>query len=166
MKVQAPNGRFYTRDHPHEIINHRVMRYDEIRSWLKELSTNPEYGWTRYGGRAALERALGVSPGAIRRVLSTHWIWPKQQVKFTARIKDIIEGRIVPRVVPTSPHEFDGVYVDPPEPPKLSKPKTIKMHALPGQGLKFGPNPKPKITLPAFKEIFENVPFWDPEKSE
>ena len=162
MKVQAQNGKFYTRDHPHEIISPKVMRFEEIRSWLKELSTNPEYGWTEYGGRAALERALGTSPGAIRRVLATHWIWPRQQVKFTARIRDIIEGRIVPRRLGQSRHEFDGVYVDPPQPPKVNKPRTLKMHALPGEGLKFGANPRPHVILPAFKEIFEHVPFWNP----
>jgi hypothetical protein len=96
MKIQGKDGNWYTRDHPHEIINPKVMRFEEIRGWLKELSTNPAYGWTD-GGRRGLERALGMAPKTLPDKLRWSWIWPKEQVRLTARINDILQGYIVPK---------------------------------------------------------------------
>ncbi len=156
-------GKFYTRDHPHEIISPRVMRFAEIREWLKELSTNPEWGWTEFGGKAALNRSLGLPSGGIRDKLRTAWIWPKEQFRLTARINDIREGYIVPTRVGKC--RFEGVYHDPPIPPVVKdKPKVLRMQASIG-GLSFVPTDmRPPPKLPNFRRAFEEAIYWNPNE--
>ena len=160
MKALGSNGKLYTRDHPHEIISPHVMGFDEIREHLRELTTNPEYGWNVAG----LERALGMNRGTLRDKLRAAWIWPKEQVRLTARIRDILDGRVVPRRLG---RQIEGVVVDPPQPPRISlKPRVLNMHASVGprgpQVLR-APPPKPSMQLPSFKDVFKNAPYWDPE---
>jgi hypothetical protein len=160
-KVDGGNGRMYTRDHPHEIISPYVMRFTEIRAWLKELSTNKEYGWYP-GGVSGLARALGMSSGGvIKHKLTTDWIWPKEQVRLTARIRDIIDGRIVPR---RTRNRVDGVYCDPAVPPVVAdKPRTIHLRATVA-GLDFMPvDHKPLPKLPCFRSAFAEAIWWDPD---
>ena len=156
MKVQADNGKWYTRDHPHEIISEYVMRFDEIRHWMKEFRDNPDYGWT---SKAALERALTITKNGLNRKLTTGWIWPKEQVRLTHRIRDILDGRVVPKMIGK---RLQAVIVDPPEPPKLSRPTSIKMFAT-VKGLSFLPPPKP-VKIPDFKNAFAHASVYDPHK--
>lgn len=159
MKVQAPNGRWYTRDHPHEIISPRVMRFEVIRYWLKELSENPAYGWTD-GGRAGLSRALGMqASGTIAYKLAFGWIWPKEQVRLTARINDILQGYIVPKRFGA---RVDGVWTDPPTPVVVPKVREIKFQVHNGAPKFLAQDQAPRMKLPDFKEAFRNVSFWDP----
>ncbi len=162
VKVDGGNGKLYTRDNPHEIINPRVMRFEEIRGWLKELSTNPEYGWTP-GGVAALVRSLGMPPHSLHRKLSTGWIWPKEQVRLTARIREILDGYIVPTRYPNSTR-VDGVYHDPPIPPVVTpKPKTISFGIRDGK-VSFNPTDmRPPPKLPNFRRAFEVATYWNPD---
>jgi hypothetical protein len=162
MKVQAKNGRWYTRDHPHEIISAHVMRFEVIRAWLKEFSTNEEYGWYP-GGLSGLERALGMSKASLINKLSIGWIWPREQVRLTARINDVLQGYIVPKRFGT---RVDGVWTDPPLPPVvLSKPREIKFQVKNGALSFLAQDMSPPPKLPQFKDAFRNVSFWDPEKS-
>jgi hypothetical protein len=164
MKVRARNGRMYMRDHPHEVISPYVMRFEEIRTHLKELSTNPDYGWTGYGGRAGLERALGMAPRTLKDKLDHAWIWPgPEQQRLTHRIRDILEGRIVPRRF--AANRVEGVLADPPQPPKLSeKPRVLNFHVTigpHGPHLHRVPGPKPTFTMPNFKEAFKDAIDWN-----
>ncbi len=157
-------GKYFTRDHPHEIINPRVMRFEEIRWWLKELSTNPEWGWYPQGG-AALARSLGMSHGlsSIKRILTTGWIWPKMQVRLTARINDIREGYIVPTRFKGG--KVEGVYHEPPIPPVVKEPtKTLRLNVGIG-GFSFLPTTHaapPK--MPDFKRAFAEAIYWNPDE--
>lgn len=166
IKIDGGNGKFYTRDHPKEIISEHVMRFEEIRGWFRELSTNPDYGWTSFGGRAGLSRALGMGPGSLSRRLSAGWIWPREQVKFTHRIRAIVEGNVVPVKRGRQVH---GVYVHPPQPPQLTR-REIKLRAILPQHLNGGrvklvSHPlAPPPQIPDFKNAFKHVPLWDPDK--
>jgi hypothetical protein len=158
MKVRGSNGKMYTRDHPHEIHSPHIMRFEEIRGWLRELSTNPAYGWTAYGGKAALERALGMGQGVLRHKLTLAWIWPKEQVRLTARIRDILDGRVVPKRM--SAQRMEGVYVDPPQPPQVPRPREVTIAVQVGK-VKFLPKDhKAPMRLPDFKNAFQDVSFW------
>jgi len=159
-------GKYFTKDHPHEIINPRVMRFEEIRWWIKELSTNPEWGWVP-GGFAGLSRALGYSDAnSVRRKLTTAWIWPKEQYRLTARINDIREGFIVPTRLKGG--RVEGVYHDPPIPPVVKdKPKSINFEIDVKGRLKVLPishvhTPPPK--MPNFRRAFEEAIYWNPDK--
>jgi hypothetical protein len=160
-KVDGGNGKLYTRDHPHEIISPHVMRFAEIREWIHELSTNAEYGWYP-GGRAGLSRALGFSfPDGMTHCLSTAWIWPKQQMRLTARIQEILAGYIVPTRFGTN--RVDGVYTDPPKPPSiLARARCVKIRALPGRLRYVVPDERPAMKLPSFSRAFAEAIFWDP----
>ena len=164
MKFTTARGNVITRDHPHEIISPFVMTFETIRWWLKELSTNKEYGWYPKG-RAGLERALGMANGAIKWKLEDRWIWPKEQVRLTARINDIIDGRIVPKKIlirgKRGAPRIEGVVTDPPQPPKVTRPREIRMNAT-LKGISFVPPPK-RMVLPAFKEVFKDVRVWNPD---
>jgi hypothetical protein len=158
-KVIGKSGRLVTRDHPHEILSPRVMRFAEIRHWLAELSTNPAYGWTN-GGIAALSRALGMKdPRHIGYKLKYSWIWPKEQVRLTARITDILDGRIVPRRMG---RRIEGMYVDPPEPRCVPAPlRRIVLTATPAGMTLKAPHLRPRPHLPAFKDAFADALRWD-----
>ena len=159
MRVQGSNGKWYTRDHPHEIISPHIMRFEEIRWWLKELSTNPEYGWTEKGGVGGLERALGMGVGIIRHKLRVAWIWPKEQVRLTSRIRDVIEGRVVPRKIG---RKWEGVCVDPPQPPQVSdKPKSVKIAVQIGSLKMLPQDHRPPMRLPDFKDACRTAPTWN-----
>jgi hypothetical protein len=161
MKTQGKDGKFYTRDHPHEIINPKVMTFETIRFWLKELSTNPDYGWTDRG-RRGLERALGMAPKTLPDKLVWSWIWPKEQVRLTARINDILQGYIVPKKFGKC---TEGVLTDPPVPPVTTpKPRVLHMQVSVA-GIKFlAHDQRPPPKLPSFKDVFKNVQSWDPDK--
>lgn len=162
LKVDGGNGKLYTRDHPHEIISPHVMRFDEIRFWIKELSTNPAYGW-KPGGGLALERSLGMTAHSTKRILTTGWIWPKTQVRLTARIREILDGYIVPTRF--AGNRVDGVYKDPPEPRVIpEQPRTLKIQA--GiNGLRFlAQDHRPPPRLPSFKRAFSEAIEWNPDK--
>ncbi len=158
-------GKYYTRDHPHEIINPRVMRFEEIRWWLKELSTNPEWGWCP-GGVAGLERSLGMGKCKLKSKLKTSWIWPREQFRFTARINDIREGYIVPTRFKGG--KVEGVYHDPPIPPVVKdKPKSINFSINASGRLTVNApthvhTPPPK--MPDFKRAFEEAIYWNPDE--
>lgn len=156
-KVRARNGKLYTRDHPHEIISPNIMRFAEIRDAMREL-LKPEYGWNQ----AALDRALGfTSQGEISRILRAGWIWPKQQMRLTIRIRQIREGYIVPRMVG---RRLDGVYVDPPIPPKVSTERCLKLRAT-LKGLEFvAQDYRPPPKLPSFARAFAEALPWNPKK--
>lgn len=162
MKVDGGNGKFYTRDHPHEIISPYVMTFETIRFWIKELSTNPEYGW-KPGGGHALERSLGMTKGSTKRLLTVGWIWPRQQVRLTARIREILDGYIVPRRLGL---RTEGVYTNPPQPPVTTvKSRAIKMQALPTIGLRFvAQDHGPPLRLPNFQRAFSEAIEWSPDK--
>jgi len=157
MKVQARNGRWYTRDHPHEIISPHVMRFEEIRYWLRVLVSDPAYGWAPRGENG-LERALGMNPDSMRYKLTTGWIWPKEQVRLTARINEILDGYIVP-----TRYQFgrvEGVYTDPPRPPVVNRPRMIHMQVT-VDGVRMVPHKvKPPPRLPDFHEAFARTPTW------
>jgi hypothetical protein len=163
QKVLDSTGRLVTRDHPHEIISPHVMRFEEIRWWLKELSTNPAYGWTDGGGKG-LVRALGATGGKswIRGKLSTYWIWPREQVRLTARINDILQGYIVPRRFPG--HRVEGVITNPPRPPQAVPVRRLHFTALPGRLQLTAHDSKPPPKLPSFARAFSEAIEWDPDK--
>jgi hypothetical protein len=162
VKVQAKNGRWYTRDHPKEIIKDGVMTFEEIRHWLKELSTNPDYGWTKRGV-AGLERALGMLKSSLDDKLDHAWIWPREQVRLTMRINSIREGYIVPRRFPgRGGGKTEGVWTDPPKPPTVKESRVLRGTATPG-GVRFAPPPK-LPGLPSFATVFQNISTWDPTK--
>jgi hypothetical protein len=156
-----PVKRALTRDHPHEIISPHIMRFEEIRGWLREFSTNPEWGWMNRGLRG-LGRALGMaSKTSIERKLTTGWIWPKEQVRLTARINDIRQGYIVPTLFG---NRTDGVWTDPPRPPVVrEKPKSIALRATVKGSILVAHDQKPAMKLPAFRRSFAEAPFWDPD---
>jgi hypothetical protein len=158
MKVLGSNGKYYTRDHPKEIISPHVMRFEEIRYWLRELSTNPAYGWVPKG-KNGLERALGMGKNTIRKKLTIMWIWPKEQVRLTARIRDILDGRVVPRRFSGS--RVDGVYVDPPQPPVVNRARTVSIAVEVGPLRMLPKDHKRPMKLPEFRDAFKNVVTWD-----
>jgi hypothetical protein len=159
-KVDGGNGRLYTRDHPHEIISPHIMRFKEIRQWIETLMREPAYGWTD-GGVAGLSRALGFSsPSSMTRRLTTAWIWPKEQVRISARIREILDGYIVPQRFGA---RVDGVYTDPPRPPAVGQTaKSVRIRAAPGQ-LRFVPHAAPPMKLPSFSRAFAEAIDWDPD---
>jgi hypothetical protein len=160
MKVDGGNGKFYTRDHPKEIISDKVMRFEVIRNWMRILSTDPAYGWVP-GGLDGLSRALGMGTGGVKRKLSTAWIWPREQVRFTARINEIIDGYIVPK---RFGRRVDGVYTDPPKPPNVKVPRRLILQAQVG-GLRVLTAPRSAPPqMPAFKDAFKDVSFWNPDR--
>lgn len=163
MKVTDHRGKSKTRDHPHEIVSPHIMRFDEIRHWLKELKTNPAYGWFP-GGRHGLERALGMHVDSLNAKLDTGWIYPREQVRLTHRIRDILEGRIVPRKFGKY-GRVEGVVVDtpvPPVPPEKQL-RLIKLKVQVGR-VNFLPQDwRPPQGIPQVREAFKNVTFWDPD---
>jgi hypothetical protein len=160
-KVDGGNGKLYTRDHPHEIISPYVMTFEEIRGWLRELSTNPEYGWTP-GGVAGLVRALGMTPGSLKRKLTVGWIWPKEQVRLTARINDVLQGHIVPRRI--TKVRVEGVVIDPPRPPQVMPIRRLQFRATPGR-LNLTPHVRRQpMGLPSFHRAFAEAIEWNPDK--
>lgn len=160
MKVDGGNGKFFTRDHPHEIISPHVMTFEVIRFWLRELSTNPEYGW-HGGGVLGLERSLGMTPQSMRRKLTVGWIWPKEQVRLTARINDILNGYIVPK---RFGNRVDGVWTDPPMPPVASaKPRVLNLKVGVRGFVVVTAQTKKPLAMPEFRDAFRNVSFWDPD---
>jgi hypothetical protein len=159
-KVDGGNGKLYTRDHPHEIISPHVMRFAEIREWLRILSTDPAYGWYP-GGRSGLQRALGMTPTGIERKLSTGWIWPKEQVRITARIRDVLSGYIVPT---RFGNRVEGVITDPPRPPIVGNaPKFIHLSAKPGAVRLKAHDAPAAFKLPSFSRAFSEAIVWDPD---
>jgi hypothetical protein len=160
-KVDGGYGKWYTKNHPHEIISPYVMRFEEIRGWLKELSTNPEYGWTP-GGVSGLMRALGMTPGSLKRKLTVGWIWPKEQVRLTARINDILQGYIVPTRI--TKVRVEGVITDPPRPPQVAAPRRLHFTATAGK-LNLTPHAhRPPPRLPSFARAFSEAIEWNPDK--
>jgi hypothetical protein len=162
MRIPGKDGKMYTRDHPHEIVSPYVMTFETIRFWMRELYTNPEYGWAP-GGRAGLERALGMGAATMKDKLRWSWIWPKEQVRLTARINDILEGRIVPTKFKGG--KTEGVWTDPPTPPivKSVPRKPLVLRAVLGQSILSAP-PAPVYRsqqMPQFSEAFKNVQFWN-----
>ncbi len=160
-KVDGGNGKFYTRDHPHEIISPHIMRFEEIRWWIEEL-LKPEYGWSEPG----LGRALGIGRDCIRRCRRTGWIWPRQQMKITVRIRQIVDGYVVPTVVPTKfgKRRIDGVYTDPPRPPMAAPKRVLKLQAT-RAGLRFlAQDYRPPPNLPSFTRAFAEVLPWSGAK--
>jgi hypothetical protein len=140
------------------------MRYDEIREWLRVLSTDTRYGWAPKGVRG-LERALGMMKQGITWKLEDHrWIWPSEQYRLTARINDILEGHIIPKLVRnahTGRNTIEGVYVDPPQPPPVPKPRMLCLYAAPGK-ISFQPTAPAAPRMPAFREAFEKIAIWNP----
>jgi hypothetical protein len=159
MKVDNGNGTIITRDHPHEIIAPGILRFDEIRWWIRELMTNPDYGWSDKGV-SGLGRAMGYAEKwSLPSKLRGRWIWPREQIRLTARIREIREGYIVPR---RFGQRTEGVWADPPQPPVLraARPLNVRLHATIG-GLKMVPTDrKPGPSLPQFGEAFKNVREW------
>ena len=151
MKVDGGNGKFYTRDHPHEIISPHIMRFDEIRFWMVELPAH--HGWAK----VALERALGMTKGSLKRRLTVGWIWPREQKRFTARLREIMDGHLVMRRIDG---KLQPVYVEAPVPLELRQPAGLTLYAS-IRGLSFqAPPPRPK--LPDAKNAFKNVATWNP----
>jgi hypothetical protein len=158
MKVVTASGFAFTRDHPHEIISPNVMRFEEIREWLRTLSTDPAYGWFP-GGIHGLQRSLGMnSKYAIKSKLTRTWIWPREQVRLTARINDILDGYIVPTRFPNK--RVEGVYTDPPRPPVINRPRVIHGQATVAGLTLSAHRIKPPPRLPEFRDAFVNVPTW------
>jgi hypothetical protein len=163
MYQRPGSSKWVQKDHPHEIISPHIMRFDEIREWLKVLAHDPQYGWTEYGGRAGLEYALGFTGKCmIVAIERGRWIFPWEQVRLTSRINDIIEGRIVPK-------RFDGrtvrgVYCDPPQPPVVKAVKSVRMQAIGGQLKLLGEGHRVAPPLPDFRHAFERAPYWNPDK--
>lgn len=168
-KVQRPDtGEWVTRNHPHEILSPHVMRFEEIRYWLKELSQNKAYGW-KPGGKAGLCRALGINtPASLDEKLVWRWIWPREQVRLSARIREILDGYIVPtRGTGVRRSRVDGVYTDPPRPPAVKPPRVISIRATPGGGIAFlPPGHKPRPRMPSFSRAFAEAVPWFPKGSE
>lgn len=159
-KVIGSNGKTYTRDHPHEIISPHVMTFQEIRFWMKELSTNAAYGWANKGV-AGLARALGMGEGAtLQSKLTVRWIWPKEQVRLTARIREILAGHLVPRKFGK---RTEGVYVNPPQPPAVTPPRMIRLTATPGKLELRAQDNRPPPKMPAFHRAFAEAIRWDPD---
>lgn len=160
-KIDGGNGRLYTKDHPHEIISPHIMRFKEIREWLTVLTNEPAYGWTD-GGVAGLSRALGFStPSSMIRKLTTAWIWPKEQVRISARIRQVLDGYIVPQRFGL---RVDGVYTDPPRPPAVgNRPKCVTIRAAPGRLQYAPPHASPPMKLPSFARAFSEAIVWDPD---
>jgi hypothetical protein len=159
VKVDGGNGKWYTRDHPHEIHSPHIMRFEEIRDWMREFLSNPAYGWTEYGGIAALERSLGMNKNSLKKKLTTAWIWPKEQVRLTSRIRDILDGRIVPRRI--SKNRMEGVYVDPPQPPNVPRKRSVKIAVQVGKLTMLPQDHRAPMRLPDFKKAFQDVPWWE-----
>jgi hypothetical protein len=159
VRVLAKNGRYYTRDHPHEIIAPGVMRFEEIRHWMREFSTDPAYGWTGRGLNG-LKRALGMHTSVADK-LGVAWIWPREQVRLTRRIELIREGFIVPR---RFGQRVDGVWTDPPCPPRVGEKKVIRM-SVGIQGVQMRAA-QVHSRLPAFGSIVDHAMVWNPLKND
>lgn len=160
--IEPRSGRLVTRNHPHEIISPHVMRFEDIRYWLRELSTNPAYGWYP-GGVAGLVRALGMSShGTLKEKLVWRWIWPREQVRLSARIREILDGYIVPvRGKGAMRPRVDGVFVDPPRPPNVKRQKVLKFHATVGGGFTHSTQGRGESRpLPSFSRAFAEAMPW------
>lgn len=166
--LNTRTGELVTLNHPHEIISPHVMTFTEIRGWLKELSTNPAYGWMP-GGGSGLARALGIgSYTTLKEKLVWRWIWPREQVRLSARIREILDGYIVPvRGQGANKLRVDAVYTDPPKPPGVVQPKVLKLCAVPGGGLKRQhPGSRRRPSMPSFSRAFAEAIPWFPAGSE
>jgi len=162
LKVLGSNGRWYDQDHPREIISPYILRYAEIRYWVREFRDNPAYGWCERGGKMALERSLGLSKDTLKNMLKAGWIWPSQQKGLTSRIRDILDGRIVPRRFGAA--RMEGVISDPPEPPQIVRPRTVKIAVQLGPLKLLAQDDRRPMRMPDLRDVFKNVRMFDPDK--
>lgn len=138
--------------------NPDVLSCEEILYWIKELSRNPLYGWSR--NKSNLARALGFRKHALECMNSKTygaWIWPSEQVRISERIKLILAGHVIPKYN-CYPHSFE--YVNPPRPP-AKPPAKLRVATHPdGPMLHVEPFQPPVRKLPDFKNVFKNARLW------
>lgn len=76
-----------------------VMSTDEMRHWLREFLTKPEYGWLDYGGKSALARLFygndKTALASLASKLRNSWIYPGERGRFHRLIMSILDGKVV-----------------------------------------------------------------------
>lgn len=135
------------------------MSCDQIRFWLRELSTNPIYNWCQ--NKNNLGRALGFNakrPGdRMAAKLTGAWIYPTEQVRLSERLKLVIAGHLVP--VYTGKHpSFE--YVNPPRPVCKPPAKLTVRTAATGAQLTVQQFQTPAQQLPDFRTVFQTARLW------
>lgn len=135
-----------------------VMSTDEMRHWLREFLTRPEYGWLHFGGRAALGKLFyGNSPYAYQSLMSKlrrSWIVRGERGRFHRLIMAILDGKVV-----FNANARRSEWVANPVPVRrCSRFLTVR---LVGGQLRIAPQHTLAhyvAPLPKFSEVFSDVP--------
>lgn len=135
------------------------MSCDQIRFWLRELSSNPIYNWSQHKNN--LGRALGFNPkragDRLMSKLQGGWIYPTEQVRLSERLKLVITGHLVPVYTGKRP-SFE--YVNPPRPVAKPPAKLTVRTAATGAQLTVEQFKQPPQQLPDFRTVFQTARLW------
>lgn len=146
--------KMFTADHPRNRSPPGVMSCDEIRWWVKELRTNPEYGW--HHSPAQLAKALGfydVNPASSLkskiREKNRAWIYPGEQIRMSRQLHLIIAGELVLRPVG---RRWQIARAE--TPVRLKNPPRFRYNLATGSLEWARSVPESRPTLPTFQQMF------------
>jgi hypothetical protein len=141
------------------------MSCDEIRYWIREIITNPDWGWKGRG--TAIATVLGIHTGRsanshLRRKLDPDcWIYPGEQIRFTKGLRRILAGevKVVEGRCPRGrARTWNVVVVDNPVP--LPRPRRLRYNLATGR-LEHVTDPlESRPSIPSFKDALRNAPVW------
>ena len=141
-----------------EFRAHGVMSCGEIRWWIRELSQNPTWGWSR--NKANLARALGFKGHAAETMmgkLRKAWIYPTEQTRLSERIRLLRDGYVIP-LYDRYPHSYE--FVNPPRPPATPPARMVVHTKHSGARLTVEQPQYAKPSMPDFKSVFKNARLW------
>lgn len=141
-----------------EFRNPEILSCQEIQYWIRELSSNPSWGWAQ--NKTNLGRALGFakfSKASMLSKLRKSWIYPTEQVRLSERIRLIVNGYLIPNY-DVKPATYE--YVNPPRPP--AKPPAKFRVSVGSDGPMFHVEQfkAPTVGMPDFKSVFQSARLW------
>lgn len=147
---------------PVQLKDGQTLSCEQIRWWLKELSENPHWGWSR--NKSNLARALGFRGDYafenMRNKNTGAWIYPSEQVRLSVRIRLLVNGHIIPDYS-RKPHNY--AYANPPRPVAPPPAQLAVSTHRNGPNLAVRRFEAPPSTLPDFKSVFKNARLWKEE---
>ena len=134
-----------------------VMSCDEIRWWLKALTTR--YHWQK----KPLARLLGTERTRFYdKITGKRWLFPSEQIRYSHILKRIISGELV--LIPGRrggcPPKWPGKVVIADFPVPLAQPPRFRFDLRTGKVERPSPHETPGPALPSFKTLLDNPEKW------